>query len=58
MKGPKVEALNGILGCKDPDVRTQVPGRKYGDEGPCVHVSMKSTLGTSGHSFKSVDEGR
>ena len=36
MKGPKVEALNGTLGCKDPDVRTQVPGCKYGDEGPCV----------------------
>ena len=22
--------------CKDPDVRTHVPGRKYGDECPCV----------------------
>ena len=58
MKGPKVEALNSTLvgGTKwDPDVRTQVPGRKYGDKYPCVE---KSTVGTLQHSFKSIDEGR
>ena len=39
--------------CKDPDVRTQVPGCKYGDKCPCVD---EVNGGTSEH--LSVDEGR
>ena len=37
--------------CKDPDVRTQVPGRKYGDECPCVDEVDDRYIG---HSFKSI----
>ena len=39
---------------------TQMLGPKYLDVNPVtnVHVSTQSTIGTSEHSFKSVDEGR
>ena len=44
----------------DPFARTQIVGPKWLDVTTVrnVHVSTKSTVGTSEHSFKSVDKGR
>ena len=39
---------------KEPDVRTQVPGRKYGQECPCVDKVDGRYIGAE-HSFKSVE---
>ena len=56
-KSPKGWQINLHPFARSQMLGLQVPGGKYGAM-TNVHVSTKLTVGTSEHSFKSVDEGR